>query len=139
MEEENRPYLYADWYLPLIDAGKSMPDYIGDGMEDGTTPDGDYGLSNEDATGMATLEQMREAYAEIGELQRTYTYAMACETLGSDGIPWKDSDATWSDGKHSYKWENSDGDFLYISFELSDGDEYYASCTFSRNVKEGNS
>ena len=139
VEEENRPYLYADWYLPLIDAGKSMPDCIGDGMEDGTTPDGDYGLSNEDATGMATLEQMREAYAEIGELQRAYTYAMACETLGSDGIPWKDSDATWSDGKHSYKWENSDGDFLYISFELSDGDEYYASCTFSRNVEEGNS
>ena len=29
VEEENRPYLYADWYLPLIDAGKSMPDSIG--------------------------------------------------------------------------------------------------------------
>ena len=139
VEEENRPYRYDDWYLPLIDAGESMPDRIGEGAENGAAPDGDYGLSNEDAAGTATLEQMREAYAEISELQRTYTYAMARETLGSDGIPWKDSDATWSDGKHSYKWENSDGDFLYISFEINDGDEYYVSCTFSRNVTEGNS
>lgn len=29
MEEQARPNLYADWYLPMIDAGKSMPDSIG--------------------------------------------------------------------------------------------------------------
>lgn len=27
--EDYLPYLYDDWYLPLIDAGKSMPDSIG--------------------------------------------------------------------------------------------------------------
>ncbi len=26
MDEDSRPNLYSSWYLPLIDAGKSMPD-----------------------------------------------------------------------------------------------------------------
>ncbi len=29
MDESGYPYRYTDWYLPLIDAGKSMPDAIG--------------------------------------------------------------------------------------------------------------
>ena len=29
VEEEDRPYRYDDWYLPLIEAGKTMPDSIG--------------------------------------------------------------------------------------------------------------
>ena len=34
MEEDAYPYRYNDWYLPLIDAGKSMPDAIGEGASE---------------------------------------------------------------------------------------------------------
>ncbi len=52
MEEDAYPYRYTDWYLPLIDAGKSMPDAIGEGASEEAaptegaplTPDGRYGL-----------------------------------------------------------------------------------------------
>ncbi len=30
MDEAAYPYRYTDWYLPLVDAGKSMPDAIGE-------------------------------------------------------------------------------------------------------------
>lgn len=29
MYEEDLPYYYYDWYLPLIESGESMPDSIG--------------------------------------------------------------------------------------------------------------
>ena len=38
MEEDAYPYRYNDWYLPLIDAGKSMPDAIGEGVSEGNAP-----------------------------------------------------------------------------------------------------
>ena len=38
MEEDTYPYRYTDWYLPLIDAGKSMPDAIGADAPEGVVP-----------------------------------------------------------------------------------------------------
>ena len=33
-EDEERPYLYEDWYLPLIEAGQAMPDTLGNGRRE---------------------------------------------------------------------------------------------------------
>ena len=38
MEEDTYPYRYTDWYLPLVDAGKSMPDAIGEDAPEGVAP-----------------------------------------------------------------------------------------------------
>ena len=50
---------------------------------------------------------------------------------GSDGIVWKSNENTWSDKIHSYTWENQDSDFIYISFEVEKGEEWYSSCSYS--------
>ncbi len=45
---------------------------------------------------------------------------------------------TWNETKHTYRWETEDGkDFLSISFELEDGQEWYWSCSMSENVING--
>lgn len=100
-----------------------------------------YGKSNAYATGIATLEDMRTAYAAIHESKTsasdTFNYESMRKILGSDGIPWYINESTWSDTRHSYKWESADGDFLYITFTIEDGNEWYISCTFSSSVSDG--
>ena len=100
-----------------------------------------YGKSNAYATGDATLEDMRKVFKELtgrGTTEKANrNYELARELLGSDGIPWYDMGSGWSDERHGYKWTNADGDFLYIVFNVENGNELYTSCTYSSNVKEG--
>lgn len=95
-----------------------------------------YGKSNAYATGTATLELMRKVYAEWTEPEKL-TYEVVSGIFGSDGIPWYDTDSTWSENIHSYKWADANGKFLYISFKLDGDTEFFNSCTYSHNVKEG--
>ena len=58
------PYRYTDWYLPLIDAGKSMPDAIGEDAPEGVAPTEGAPLTPTDAMasggdGIVTEEQVR--------------------------------------------------------------------------------
>lgn len=63
---------------------------------------------------------------------------LARAALGSDGVCWKATSISWNETKHTYRWETADGeDFFNISFGLEGGDEWYFSCTFSENVKNG--
>lgn len=148
VSENAWPYYYTDWYLPLVEAGKAMPDSFEADATDTESTDiaqtisevqvvdnDDYGLSNADATGMATLEQMQQVYAMLLDWQSEHDYQEVRSVMGSDGVPWKDSDSTWSNEKHSYKWKNEEGSFLYISFQVEDGKEIYYSCTYSSDVR----
>ena len=125
-------WFYDDWYLPLINAGKTMPDEINE-----IVPDEGYGLSNPEATGDASLEDMRAVLSILVGWDTDCDYAKAREMLGSDGVPWRELDTTWNTKKHSYMWENADGDFLCISFTVYDGEEVYSSCTYSTSVSDG--
>lgn len=63
MEESAYPYCYTDWYLPLIDAGKSMPDAIGESAPEEVVPTEDSSLTQTDAMasggdGIETEEQV---------------------------------------------------------------------------------
>ena len=126
------PWFYDDWYLPLINAGKTMPDEINE-----IVPDEGYGLSNPEATGEASLEDMRAVLSILVGWDTDCDYAKAREMLGSDGVPWRELETTWNTKKHSYMWENADGDFLCISFTVYDGEEVYSSCTYSTSVSDG--
>ena len=126
------PWFYDDWYLPLINAGKTMPDEINE-----IVPDEGYGLSNPEATGDASLEDMRAVLSILVGWDTDCDYAKAREMLGSDGVPWRELETTWNTKKHSYMWENADGDFLCISFTVYDGEEVYSSCTYSTSVSDG--
>ena len=66
MEEDAYPYSYTDWYLPLIDAGKSMPDAIG---ADAPSDSGNTGATTTNSTGkvsggdgIVTEEQVQKGY-----------------------------------------------------------------------------
>lgn len=144
------PYAYEGWYLPLAEAGKPMPQVLGgtpdpSGEEPAETaapePENDeYGKSNPDAAGLATLEDMQKLYKICYESRtdgyHTFTYEQARDMLGSDGTVWKRSDISWNETKHTYRWVTEDGsDYFNISLELEDGEEWYYSCNFSDNVK----
>ena len=104
-------------------------------------PVGGYGKSNASATGAGALEDMQALYKLIYDNRSNsyhlFTYEQARDQFGSDGIPWQVTDNTWNDKVHSYKWEDGNGEFLYITFEIEGSDEWYQSCTYSSNVKNG--
>ena len=158
-DPESLPYAYESWYLPLIDAGKSMPDTLGEMPEEGinedevnpqgepeptetsAAADDEYGKSNANATGLATLEDMQELYKKCFENRNSahhlFNYEDAREALGCDGVVFKTPYA-WNDTTHTYRWETEDGgDYFNISFELEDGEEWYSSCNMSENVING--
>ena len=67
VEEEAHPYYYADWYLPLIDAGKPMPDAIGEDPSNDFNPHDSAPLTQTDAAasdgdGIVTEEQVQKGY-----------------------------------------------------------------------------
>ena len=149
VDEDSLPYYYTSWYLPLIEAGEAMPDSIdttaanagSTDVSSGTmgAADDDYGLSNVDATGLATLEAMREAYAFFRDYNNpNRSYEKTREILGSDGIPWKETDIAWTDEHHTYKWKSAEGDFLTVTFRIENGQELYSSSSYSSSVAEGN-
>ena len=67
MDESGYPYFYTDWYLPLIDAGKSMPDAIGEDAPEEVVPTEGTPLTPTDAMasggdGIVTEEQVQKGY-----------------------------------------------------------------------------
>lgn len=104
-------------------------------------PAGGYGKSNASATGVGALEDMQALYKLVydnrSNAYHLFTYEQARDKFGSDGIPWQETDNTWNDKVHSYKWEDGNGEFLYITFEIEGNEEWYFSCTYSTNVKNG--
>ena len=65
MDESGYPYRYTDWYLPLIDAGMSMPDAIGEDPSNDFNPHDSAPLTQTDAAasggdGIVTEEQVQK-------------------------------------------------------------------------------
>ena len=59
IDEDSRPNLYSSWYLPLIEAGKSMPDTVGaDAPADSGNAGTAAGKSAPGGTGIVTEEQV---------------------------------------------------------------------------------
>lgn len=161
---ENLPYGYESWYLPLVNAGKAMPDKLGEIPQDGISEDevnpqgsaeqpesntgdaaetdGDYGKSNAGAVGIARLEDMQALYKICFEnrtsAEHLFNYEDAREALGCDGVVRKTASYTWNETKHTYRWETEDGkDYFQISFGLEGDEEWYESCNMSENVING--
>ena len=86
-DPDGLPYYYESWYLPLVNAGKAMPDTLGsaesssaenqdggqniagpvDGDAGSAATDDDYGKSNANAMGIAKLEDMQTLYKICSE------------------------------------------------------------------------
>ena len=81
MEEDAYPYRYTDWYLPLIDAGKSMPDAIGEGVSEGNAPTNQTNAAAPGGNGIVT--EVKQALAQSGRelVQKEGVYQIGPEAM----------------------------------------------------------
>ena len=132
--EDDRPAFYDDWYLPLINAGKGMPDSIGgEATADGgtstsvssdntgtTAPSGD--VPNGD--GIISDEAVQKGYVYMSEVAKDIfhtTYEELADYFGVDGQFVKEEFTDHMEVNYNvryYKWISSENpnNFLYVNF-----------------------
>lgn len=87
-EPEQLPYRYYDWYLPQIEAGRGMPDVIGeDGVEDGSIQIGG-GKGGE--AGAPTMSGDMTPYSRT--VKDMWTEMESTITIGIPGGSWHTND-----------------------------------------------
>ena len=137
VEEENRPYLYADWYLPLIDAGKSMPDSIGADAPAGSgnmgTTTSNPGGDTSDGDGIVTEEQVQKGYVWMNEVNKNIFDATYDDIAAYFGVKGQFVKEEYSDHMKAnyryYKWisEDDDSHFIYVNFKENESGVYTVS------------
>ena len=137
VEEENRPYLYADWYLPLIDAGKSMPDSIGADAPAGSgnmgTTTSNLGGDTSDGDGIVTEEQVQKGYVWMNEVNKNIFDATYDDIAAYFGVKGRFVKEEYSDHMKAnyryYKWisEDDDSHFIYVNFKENESGVYTVS------------
>ena len=137
VEEENRPYLYADWYLPLIDAGKSMPDSIGADAPAGSgnmgTTTSNPGGETSGGDGIVTEEQVQKGYVWMNEVNKNIFDATYDDIAAYFGVKGQFVKEEYSDHMKAnyryYKWisEDDDSHFIYVNFKESESGVYTVS------------
>ena len=123
MEEDSWPALYSSWYVPLIEAGKSMPDTVGADMPANSGNAGRAaGTSAPDGTGIVTEEQVQKGYVWMNEVNNNIfdtTYEEIADYFGVEGKFVKEE---YSDhmkrNQRYYKWISKDNEnhFIYVNF-----------------------
>ena len=137
VEEENRPYLYADWYLPLIDAGKSMPDSIGADAPAGSgnmgTTTSNLGGDTSGGDGIVTEEQVQKGYVWMNEVNKNIFDATYDDIAAYFGVKGQFVKEEYSDHMKAnyryYKWisEDDDSHFIYVNFMENESGVYTVS------------
>ena len=125
--EDYLPYLYDDWYLPLIDAGKSMPDSIG--MDDSAgSANTDAAITTSSANvpggdGIVTEEQVQMGYVWMNKVNNNIfdtTYEEVASYFGVEGEFVKEEYSDHMKANYRYyKWVSSENSshFLYVNFK----------------------
>lgn len=125
-DEDSRPKSYDDWYLPLIKAGKSMPDAIGadapasSGDTKSTAPSGNSNAPS--GTGLVSEEAVQKGYVWMNEVNNNIfdtTYEGLVDYFGVEGEFVKEE---YSDhmkrNQRYYKWVSKDdpSHYVYVNF-----------------------
>ena len=125
-DEDSRPKSYDDWYLPLIKAGKSMPDAIGadapasSGDTKSTAPSGNSNAPS--GTGLVSEEAVQKGYVWMNEVNNNIfdsTYEDLVDYFGVEGEFVKEE---YSDhmkrNQRYYKWVSKDDSshYVYVNF-----------------------
>ena len=143
MDAEGHPYYYDDWYLPMIEAGKSMPDTIGGEASangsTGTKTDG--GNTGTPATntnvpggdGIVTEEQVQKGYVWMNEVNNNIFDATYDDIVAYFGVEGQFVKEEYSDHMKAnyryYKWISKDDDshFIYVNFKENESGVYTVS------------
>ena len=138
MDESDYPYRYTDWYLPLIDAGKSMPDAIGEDAPEEVVPTEGAPLTPTDAMasggdGIVTEEQVQKGYVWMNEVNNNIfdaTYEDIVAYFGVEGHFVKEEYSDHMKANYRYyKWisEDDDSHFIYVNFKENESGVYTVS------------
>ena len=126
VDEDSRPKSYDDWYLPLIKAGKSMPNAIGadapasSGDTKSTAPSGNSNAPG--GTGLVSEEAVQKGYVWMNEVNNNIfdsTYEDLVDYFGVEGEFVKEE---YSDhmkwNQRYYKWVSKDNSshYIYVNF-----------------------
>ena len=123
MEEDAYPYRYTDWYLPLIDAGKSMPNAIGEGVSEGNAPTNQTNAAVPGGNGIVTEEQVQKGYVWMNEVNNNIFDATYEDIVAYFGVEGEFAKEEYSDHMQSnyryYKWISSEDSshFIYVNFQ----------------------
>lgn len=120
--EEDLPYFYYDWYLPMIEAGEAMPECIGAEAPVGSSITGSVSESVPGGDGIVTDEQVQKGYVWMSEVAKDIfntTYEELADYFGVDGLFVKEeySDVMKANMRF-YKWISSENsnNFIYVNF-----------------------
>ena len=138
MDESGYPYRYTDWYLPLIDAGKSMPDAIGEDPSNDFNPHDSAPLTQTDAAasggdGIVTEEQVQKGYVWMNEVNNNIFDATYDDIVAYFGVEGQFVKEEYSDHMKAnyryYKWISKDDDshFIYVNFKENESGVYTVS------------
>ena len=138
MDESGYPYRYTDWYLPLIDAGKSMPDAIGEEPSNDFNPHDSAPLTQTDAAasggdGIVTEEQVQKGYVWMNEVNNNIFDATYDDIVAYFGVEGQFVKEEYSDHMKAnyryYKWisEDDDSHFIYVNFKENESGVYTVS------------
>ena len=126
VDEDSLPKSYDDWYLPLIKAGKSMPNAIGadapasSGDTKSTAPSGNSNAPG--GTGLVSEEAVQKGYVWMNEVNNNIfdsTYEDLVDYFGVEGEFVKEE---YSDhmkwNQRFYKWVSKDNSshYIYVNF-----------------------
>ena len=133
MDESGYPYRYTDWYLPLIDAGKSMPDAIGEDPSNDLNPPTPPDAAASGGTGIVTEEQVQKGYVWMNEVNKNIfdaTYDDIVAYFGVEGAFVKEEYSDHMKANYRYyKWISKDDDshFIYVNFKENESGVYTVS------------
>ena len=124
ISEEDRPYSYNDWYLPLIDGDASMPDSIGAGAPAGSgTSTGTVSGTVPGGDGIISEEAVQKGWVYMSEVAKDIYNTSYEELVDYFGVEGQFDKEEYSDhmqvNMRYYKWLSSENPnhFLYVNFK----------------------
>ena len=129
VDADSQPDTYNDWYLPMIEAGKAMPDVIGADAPEAAADSGNAATPVPSTSGdipggdgIVTDEQVQKGYVYMSEVAKDIfntTYEELVEYFGVEGkFDKEDYSDVYQTNMRYYKWISSENphNFIYVNF-----------------------
>ena len=120
------PYYYDDWYLPLVESGRSMPDVVGGEAVSSNSADAPAAPTAANVSGgdgIVTEEQVQKGYVWMNEVNNNIFDATYDDIVAYFGVEGQFVKEEYSDHMKAnyryYKWisEDDDSHFIYVNFK----------------------
>ena len=130
------PYYYDDWYLPLVEFGRSMPDVVGGEAVSSNSADAPAAPTAANVSGgdgIVTEEQVQKGYVWMNEVNNNIFDATYEDIVAYFGVEGQFVKEEYSDHMKSnyryYKWisEDDGSHFIYVNFKENESGVYTVS------------